>query len=73
MTLENVKLIEPVLEMKSEFLAMAQEFENSGENDIIGIGSISIDDFDNSINKVKDHSHGIDLPEKDGFRLQHTG
>ena len=63
MTLESIKLIEPVVVLKSEFLEMTQEFHIAGENEIIGIGSISVDDFDNSVIRAKDHSHGINLPD----------
>jgi predicted acetyltransferase len=60
---ENIKLIKPVSDLKSEFLEMAQEFHIAGENEIIGIGSISVEDFDNSVSRAKDHSHGINLSE----------
>jgi predicted acetyltransferase len=62
-TKENISLIEPALELKSEFLAMAEEFQDAGENEIIGLGSISIDDFDNSVSRAKDHSCGLNIAE----------
>ena len=58
-----MKLIEPTLELKTEFLAMAQEFTTNGETHVHGIGSIDIDDFDASVRRSKDHAQGIALPE----------
>ena len=63
MNSEDIKLIEPTVELKSEFLAMVDEFKAEGRNAIDGIGCIDKDDFDNSVRLAKDHTHGIGLPE----------
>jgi len=59
----NIKLIEPTVELKSEFLEMVEEFNAEGKQVIDGIGSIDKDDFENSVGRAKDHSRGIGLPE----------
>jgi predicted acetyltransferase len=59
----NIKLIEPTVELKSEFLEMVEEFIAESKKVIDGIGSIDKDDFENSVSRVKDHSRGIGLPE----------
>lgn len=60
---EGIKLIEPVVDLKSGFLAMAEEFKAEGRDTIDGIGSIETDDFDASVQRAKDHVCGIGLPE----------
>lgn len=42
---------------------MAEEFNVQGEKVIGGIGSIDINDFDNSVRRTKDHAKGIGLPQ----------
>ncbi|MGA2915541.1 MAG: GNAT family N-acetyltransferase [Sedimentisphaerales bacterium] len=59
----SIKLIEPSVKLKSEFLEMVEEFNAEGRKVIDGIGSIEKDDFENSVNRAKDHSRGIGLPE----------
>ncbi len=63
MNIEDIKLIEPVVGLKTEFLAMAEEFKTEGADTINGIGCIDTGDFENSIKLAKDHVHGIGLPE----------
>ena len=63
MNREEIKLIEPVVELKSEFFAMAEEFETESKKAINGIGGIETGDFENSVNRAKDHVRGIGLPE----------
>lgn len=58
-----MKLIEPTLELESDFFAMVEEFKAEGDTSINGIGSIDIDDFAASVNLAKRHAKGIDLPE----------
>lgn len=60
----NVRLIEPVVELKSEFFAMVEEFEMKNKGIINGVGSIDKDDFENSVSRAKDHARGIGLPEE---------
>jgi predicted acetyltransferase len=60
---EDIKLIEPSVELKSEFLAMAEEFKAEGEDVINGVGCIDKNDFENSVRLAKEHVHGIGLPE----------
>lgn len=60
---ENMKLIEPTAKLKSEFFAMAKEFQADSDDTINGIGSIDIDDFDASVCRAKDHAKGISLPD----------
>lgn len=59
----DIKLIEPTVELKSEFLEMVEEFNTEGTEVINGIGSIDKDDFENSVSRAKDHAKGIRLPE----------
>ena len=61
---ENIKLIEPVVELESEFFAMVDEFAAEGDTSINGIGSIDVDDFVESVSLAKRHAEGIDLPEE---------
>ena len=63
MNSKDIKLIEPMVELKSEFLAMIEEFEAEGSDIINGIGSIDKDDFNDSVRRAKDHACGIGLPE----------
>ena len=63
MNSENIKLIEPVVDLKLEFLAMAEEFKAEGRDAIDGIGCIEADDFENSVRCAKDHVKGIRLPQ----------
>ena len=63
MNSEDIKLIEPVVELKSEFLAMAEEFKADGSDAINGAGCIKADDFDDSVRRAKDHVRGIGLSE----------
>ncbi|MBN1795252.1 MAG: GNAT family N-acetyltransferase [Sedimentisphaerales bacterium] len=63
MCVENTKLVEPTVELKGEFLAMANEFKAEGSDTMNGVGSIEIDNFENSIIHAKNHSRGIDLPQ----------
>jgi predicted acetyltransferase len=58
----NIKLIEPTLELESEFYAMVEEFKAEGSSVINGIGSIDIENFKESINQAKNHAKGIGLP-----------
>ena len=63
MNREDIKLIEPVVELKSEFLAMAEEFKAESRDTIDGIGCIETGDFENSIRRAKGHVRGVGLPE----------
>ena len=58
-----MKLVEPTLELRSEFFAMVEEFKVAGDSDINGIGSIEVDDFDASVSLAQSHAKGVDLPE----------
>jgi predicted acetyltransferase len=58
-----LKLIEPVIELRAEFLAMVEEFYASGEEHIHGIGCIEADDFENSVKRAKEQVYGVGLPE----------
>ncbi len=60
---ESMKLIEPTLELESEFFAMVEEFKAEGKDLIDGIGSIDIENFKDSIYQVKEHVRGTGLPE----------
>ena len=60
---EKIKLIEPVVELKSEFFTMAEEFEAEGVDAINGVGCIEAGDFENSVRLAKEHVRGIELPE----------
>ena len=63
MNLENVRLIEPTIELESEFFAMIKEFKIEGREVIDGIGSIDVKNFKNSIKQAKNHAKGIGLPD----------
>jgi len=58
-----LQLIEPVVELKAEFLAMVEEFNAEGRDAIDGIGCIEAGDFENSVRQAKEHVCGIGLPE----------
>lgn len=58
-----LQLIEPVVELKSEFLAMVKEFCASGEEHVHGIGCIEAADFEDSVQRVRKEVRGIDLLE----------
>ena len=58
---EDIKLIEPVVESKLEFLAMVEEFKTEGSDTIHGIGSIDAGDFEESVHRAKGHAKGINL------------
>ena len=59
----GIKLIEPAIELKAEFLAMAEEFKAEGADVINGVGCIEPGDFENSVKRAKEHVEGIGLPE----------
>ncbi|MHC4230992.1 MAG: GNAT family N-acetyltransferase [Planctomycetota bacterium] len=59
----EIKLIEPAIELKAEFLAMAEEFKAEGADVINGVGCIEPGDFENSVKRAKEHVDGIGLPE----------
>lgn len=59
----DIRLIEPTVDLKSEFLEMAEEFNAEGKKVIDGIGSVDKDDFENSVSRSKDHAKGVGLPE----------
>lgn len=63
MSTNAVELIEPIVELKSEFFTMVEEFKVEGTEAIAGIGSIETDDFDNSVRRAKEHIRGIGLPQ----------
>ena len=58
-----MKLIEPTLELESEFFAVVEEFKTEGRDIINGIGSIEVENFTDSVQKAKNHVKGIGLPE----------
>lgn len=58
-----LQLIEPVIGLKTEFLAMIDEFCASGEEHIHGIGCIEAGDFENSVKRAKEQVYGTGLPE----------
>lgn len=60
---KNLKLIEPSIELESEFFAMVEEHKTDGKDIINGIGSIDIENFKDSVHQAKDHVRGIGLPE----------
>ena len=63
MSTKDIKLIEPVVELKSEFLAMVADFKTESNDVIDGIGSIDADDFEESVRWAKEHAKGINLPQ----------
>jgi len=58
-----MELIEPSLELESQFFEMVKEFKSEGRDKIDGIGSIDIENFTDSVQKEKNHSKGIGLPD----------
>jgi predicted acetyltransferase len=59
----SIKLIEPTLELESEFFAMAEEFKAENGDVINGIGSIDVENFKDSVRQAKNHAKGIGLPD----------
>lgn len=58
-----LQLMEPVVDLKTEFIEMVEEFCSSGEEHVHGIGCIEAGDFENSIKRAKEQVCGIGLPE----------
>lgn len=60
---ENVRIVEPTLELESEFFAMVEDFKTECRDIVDGIGSIDIENFTDSVRQTKDHAKGIGLPD----------
>ena len=60
MNREDIKLIEPTVELKSEFLAMVEDFKTESNDIIDGIGA---GDFEGLVCLSKEYAKGIGLPE----------
>ena len=63
MNSEEIKLIEPVVELKLEFIAMVEEYHKSKDGDIPGIGGMDIENFEESVHKQLGYPKGIGLPD----------
>ena len=63
MNSQDIKLVEPTIQLESEFFEMVEEFKTEGKEIINGIGSIEIENFADSVRKAKDHVLGVGLPE----------
>jgi hypothetical protein len=72
---EDIKFIEPVIELKAEFLAMIEEFEAEDRDTIDGIGCIEADDFEDSVRRAKEQRNRcvVSTCLKVGCRPVHTG
>lgn len=63
MNSEHIKLIEPTVELKSEFFAMIKEFKAEGREVMDRIGSTDIENSKDSVKQAKKHAKGIELPD----------
>ena len=59
----ELKLIEPTVELKSEFFTMVEEYHKSKDVDIPGIGGMGIKNFEESICEQLGYAKGIGLPK----------
>jgi predicted acetyltransferase len=63
MCCENVKLVEPTLELKEEFLAMAREHLRVDANLQVWDFEEALADFDAYVKKLLDYARGENLPQ----------
>ena len=59
----EIKLIEPCIELKDEFLAMVEEYWATGEQNGGWMLAKNMEDFASLLKKSKDYSQGKNLPE----------
>lgn len=62
MSSKNVKLIEPTIELKSEFMAMADEYRTAGMYHYLTLYTKNIENFDDYIDSLKNAANGKYLP-----------
>ena len=59
---ENIKLIEPTVELESEFLAMAEEYHTADMEKCLKLYSEALDDFSTYVADLRNAAHGNGLP-----------
>ena len=63
MSEEQIRLIEPTLELKTEFQSMAAEYTAASEKSYADMYAEAVEDFDSYVAKLHDHAKGENLPE----------
>jgi predicted acetyltransferase len=63
MCCERLKLVEPAIVLKDEFLAMAKEFLSAGQQKEGWLLDEALDDFEKYVAKLNDHAKGRNLPQ----------
>jgi predicted acetyltransferase len=63
MSEEQIRLIEPTLELKAEFQSMVAEYAAAGEKYYVDMYAEAVEDFDGYVAKLHDHAKGLNLPE----------
>jgi len=63
MSEEQIRLIEPALELKTEFQSMVAEYTAAGEKSYADMYAEAVEDFDSYVAKLHDHAKGLNLPE----------
>ncbi len=61
--MENIKLIQPTVELKSEFLEMVEEYLAAGDNNNDWRFEQALNDFEAYVQKFLDYAKGKNLPE----------
>ena len=70
LSLKNVRLIKPTLELKDEYLNMIEEWDQFDDKIVPWVQNVNTLDFDEMVSKFEDDSHGIGI--KEGYVPQST-
>lgn len=63
MYFERLKLVEPVLELKDEFLTMVKEFQTVKEQKENSLLDGALENFEKYVTKLRDYAKGKNLPQ----------
>jgi predicted acetyltransferase len=63
MSEEEIRLIEPTLELRAEFHSMAADYIAAGEKTYADMYAEAIEDFDGYVARLQDHAKGLNLPD----------
>ena len=63
MTEQEITLIEPTESMREAYMDFLSDFDAAGEKDIDGAGAVAGQDFVAFVRRLRNHSHGADLPD----------